>query len=210
MITRDEYEKRQDYHQYHIESKIFVEKERFNAWMCRLCGLNIELNKEYNLYYQILYNTVLYELLTEGEKYVLSYLETLNGTTNIYLTSWFQRMKDGFECIKDQYTDNEYKYFEYRRNNDCHIFLKGYETIQDNGKIKYKRKAITKKGEIVEISLKDFNMITYDIISEYGGDPLVGDKNFDIAKHKLVSPIIEKLFEDINKISLKESLREKL
>ena len=53
-------------------------------------------------------------------------------------------------------------------------------------------------------------MITYDIISEYGGDPLVGDKNFDIAKHKLVSPIIEKLFEDINKISLKESLREKL
>ena len=210
MITRNEYEKSLDNHQYIIKSKIFVERQRFVLWMSRLYGLSKEQDKEYNLYYNILYNTVLYELLTQGEKYVVLFLESHNNdTANIYEIAWFKRLREGFQFIKEQYTDNEYKYFEYRRNNNCHIFLKGYDTIKVNGKIKHTRKVITKKGEAIEIPLNNFDMIIYDIISKYGG-PLEGDKNFDIDKHKLISPIIEKLFEDINTISLKESLKEKL
>lgn len=203
IMTREEYQQSLKDVRLQITTKLFSEKERFYDWMRKIWGVSIELEQEYNLYYHILYTTFLVEFLTEGEKYILESIETLKKVGNKPMLDWSCRVRDGIQEIKNQYTDEEFIYLEYRRHNSCHIFTKGYESIQDNGKIKKVRQVCTKQGGKKEILLDDFDMLSYDVLSKYGG-AAIGDKNFDIAKHQLVAPVLNRLFNDLNNMRLAE------
>ncbi len=202
-MTREEYKQSLKNIELQITTKLLSEQEQFYDWMRKIWGVSNELEQEYNLYYQILYTTLLVEFITEGERYILHNIMTLEKVDNKPLLDWSCRVRDGIQEIKSQYTDEEFIYLEYRRHNSCHIFTKGYESIQDNGKIKKVRQVCTRQGDKKEIRLEDFDMITYDVLTKYGG-AAVGDKNFDIIKHQLVAPVLNRLFNDLNNMRLAE------
>ncbi|OFY38660.1 MAG: hypothetical protein A2X18_08245 [Bacteroidetes bacterium GWF2_40_14] len=170
--------------------KIFANKYLFEQWMRQIFYLNDSLNKEYDTIYQNQYYILIYNLLTEGKTYTEETIESINGCKNHYLIKFYDRLYKAILELKSILKDDEYNYLEYRRHGSCHIFQDSYEIIQDNGKIKEKRK---------NVNIFELKQDLQDVIARYNGD-----KGFDIYLTKTFYPILCTLYAELTSIHLEE------
>ena len=76
------------------------------------------------------------------------------------------KLVEEFNNIKNELSDTEFEYIEYRRHNACHIFQNSYEHIQENLRIKKERNG--KK-------LQDIQKGIQALILKHGSDKDIDD-----------------------------------
>jgi hypothetical protein len=124
------------------------------------------LSEKYNFVYQDAFYTKLYELFTEGLVYANKVLNALKKGNNDSKLNWYLKLVEGLNNIKNELSDTEFEYVEYRRHNACHIFQNSYEHIQENLRIKKERNG--KK-------LQDIQERIQSLILKHGSDRDIDD-----------------------------------
>lgn len=163
--------------------KITSQRKQFIQWLYKLFGLNNELHTEYNTFYQLLFYIVVYELLTEGRDYNMRNIDSFKPKDDCHNKWFYDKIEEHLEKIRNSLSDEEYVFIEYKRHTACHIFQNQYEHIQDNGKIKEKRKTQNIDDIVCKIET---------ILLKHGGA-----KECDLYLHKKLYPIICEFYEDI-------------
>lgn len=174
-----------------IMLQIFVRKYLFEQWVRKLFYLNNNLNKEYDSIYQDQYYILIYNLLTEGKSHIVQVMESIKESDNKYIIEFYDKLYKAILEMESSLNEDENFYLEYRRHGACHIFQDQYEIIQENGKIKEKRK---------NISLVKLHQSLENVINKYEGD-----NGFDLYLNKLFYPILSKLYSELTNIHLAES-----
>ncbi len=180
--------------------QILQQQEQFWQWVRQLFFLNDSLNKEYNFLYCKLLYVNLSELFTEGERYAVEVARILKKGHNKIKYRIYTRLNTAISDIKSAFTDEEYRYIEYRRHNACHIFQDGYEEIKQNGEVKVNKRHLSdRSGNKYEMRISDISKDNQFILGKY-----VSDQGFDEHLISIIYPILNQLFIDLNELREQE------
>lgn len=189
---------------YQLKQIVFTQKCQFEMWISKVFLLNDELHKEYNPFYNDIFNILIYQLLTEGCDHVEHRILPHITPKNVFMKRWGERLHEGLKTMREQYSDIEFAFLEYHRHSVCHIFQTGYDVIYKDGTIK-SHEAQTKKIKKTSINKPIINIELdfFKLLEEYGGD-----SGFDTSFREKLYPIIKQLQADLSQIHEEEILNE--
>ena len=170
---------------YTLNLQIFKDFEDFENWLIILFYLNDSLQKEFDLIYQDSFYVKIYELLNDGLTYSKSILQNCNKKNDIENANWYSTLINEIENIKNQFSEEELQYIEYRRNKVCHIFLSGYDRIK-------KDLTINKKRKNLDLEILQSNL--YKVISK-----LDNQENPNLFFNNKIHPILNDLYIKLQK-----------
>ncbi len=164
-----------------------VNHELFAQWLRRFFFLNHELNKEFDSIYQGSFYVSFYELTTVGLDYAKDVLEKVKDGENQEMIDFYKTLIPNLINLKDEFTEEEFEFIEYKRHSFSHIFQHYYEN-----RFSEKDKLITKRKG------KDINEISNSfqkILLKYGLD-----KGFDEYMNKKLYSKINDLYEKLKRV----------
>lgn len=160
--------------------KIISQKKQFEDWLMVLFYLNYSLDLKFDSVYISSYYVKIYEILTVGLTYAKNALELLRNTPNKPLEEWYYLLVQGLVELKDEISEKEFEFIEFKRHHACHIFQNAYE-------IQFNEKDLIKRNNRVAIK-EDF----IELIAEHRTE-----ENFDNYLFKKLNPKIVFIFKQL-------------
>lgn len=135
-----------------LEKLSLQHHHQFIQWLSNLIIIDKSLNIKYDSVYQDSYYIKLYELITEGIKYV----NKEKGLSDKYPkeeANWYEFLSNELLNLRNEISETEFKYIQYKRHNSSHILQYDYEINGENGKIEKPKRnnAISNLNEILDI-----------------------------------------------------------
>lgn len=133
---------------------------QFIQWLINLFEINDELNLKYDKFYQDLYYIKLYELLTKGFEYIES--KKNNASIDFSKKDWYIILHTKILKLKNEISESELKYIQYKRHNSSHILQYDYEISINvkSGEIKKpnRNNSLPNLNEILDIHGSDYKI----------------------------------------------------